>query len=285
VLLVAGGQLDPNVGCLLRRVLARGVDFRDLLVGPDLTPRIEMDVRSGTLCVDGERLDPTACLVRHDVFLHQNSGRGVDFAGALNWFYAVRGWAVSNREVRILNRHSYSSENNKIENLTLALQCGLKIPDTIVTNVFVGGDVTWIQKPVAGGSYTTTLASLVLDEEANKTPYPRFLQPKMHRPELRIYRIGSTLLGFAITSPELDYRVSRDAVIEAADVPAEVAAGLVVLCDALGLDFAAADFMHEADGELRFLEINTQPMFAAFDRVVGGKLTDAIIDHLLRPGT
>jgi hypothetical protein len=33
-------------------------------------------------------------------------------------------------------------------------------------------------------------------------------------------------------------------------------------------------------GEFVFLEVNSQPMFAAFDRVSGGKLCDAIIDHL-----
>ena len=30
----------------------------------------------------------------------------------------------------------------------------------------------------------------------------------------------------------------------------------------------------------RFLEVNTQPMFAAFDKVAEGRLCDAIIDHL-----
>ena len=49
------------------------------------------------------------------------------------------------------------------------------------------------------------------------------------------------------------------------------------------LDEAAADFMRDdATGEWCFLEVNSQPMFAAFDDVCDGRLCDAMIDHLLK---
>jgi hypothetical protein len=38
--------------------------------------------------------------------------------------------------------------------------------------------------------------------------------------------------------------------------------------------------MLDRDREYRFLEVNTQPMFAAFDKAADGRLCDAIIDHL-----
>ena len=41
--------------------------------------------------------------------------------------------------------------------------------------------------------------------------------------------------------------------------------------------------MRNKDGAYCFLEVNTQPMFAAFDAVIGGRLCDAIIDHLVAP--
>lgn len=65
-----------------------------------------------------------------------------------------------------------------------------------------------------------------------------------------------------------------------AEVPQPEGAALTRLCDRLGLDFAAADFMTDRDGRRVFLEVNSQPMFAAFDRVAGGALSDAIIDAL-----
>lgn len=283
MLLVAGGQLDPNIGGLLRRILERKVSFRDLLVGSELIPRVTIDIRSRSLVLAGEGIRPSACFIRHDVFLHQKSGLNTDHTSALNWFYAIRGWALGNPSVRIFNRHSYLSENNKIENLCFAVKCGLSIPDTIVTNEFaLDRKADWIQKPVAGGSLTTTLKDFLEDDSESKI-YARFLQCRMKRPELRIYRIGSVLIGFDVSSPELDYRKTNEATIQLTEVPANIATRLLEFADLLGLDFAAADFMRDENGDLHFLEINSQPMFAAFDRVANGKLADAIIDHLLRP--
>src|SRR5687768_13471195 len=55
MILVAGGQLDPNVGRLLRRLLARGELFADLLVGPELLPRIRFAL-DGPLEIDGREI-------------------------------------------------------------------------------------------------------------------------------------------------------------------------------------------------------------------------------------
>jgi len=283
VILVAGGQLDPNIGTLLRRILERGVPFRDLLVGDDLTPRITIDLETGALLLEDVEIRPTACFIRHDVFLHQKTGSSVDYTAALNWFYALRGWSLSQSGVRLFNRHSYLSENNKIENLRLATSVGLDIPQTLVTNEFTSGpddQENWIQKPIAGGAYTTLLGDFLTEACAKEKAYPRFVQRRMQRPELRIYRVGPSLFGFRLTSPDLDYRTNQNTTIEAAEIPQQIVSALVSLCDKLGLDFGAADFMQDKDGRLRFLEINSQPMFAAFDRIVRGKSSDAIIDYL-----
>jgi len=281
MLLVAGGQLDPNIGTLLRRVLERKLSFRDLLIGPQLQPRITIEIASGSLILEGERIEPSGCFIRHDVFLSQKTGSPADYTAALNWFYAVRRWSTANSNVRLFNRYSYLSENNKIENLRLALNCGLEIPDTTITNDFSKEDCAdWIQKPVAGGDFTTRLDEFLSEQSTRRSDFPRFLQRRMQRPELRVYRVGAAMVGFTITSPDLDYRRAHRAAIELAQVPPNVAKALFMLSDKLGLDFAAADFMHDDTGNLRFLEINSQPMFAAFDRVASGAITDAIIDFL-----
>jgi glutathione synthase/RimK-type ligase-like ATP-grasp enzyme len=46
------------------------------------------------------------------------------------------------------------------------------------------------------------------------------------------------------------------------------------------LDFCAADFKAAADGSLRFLEVNTSPMFARFDQASAGRLCDALVAWL-----
>jgi hypothetical protein len=54
--------------------------------------------------------------------------------------------------------------------------------------------------------------------------------------------------------------------------------------DRMGLDFAAADFKTCPEtGRLLFLEINTGPMFAAFDQASDRAVSRALAD-LLSPG-
>jgi hypothetical protein len=82
-------------------------------------------------------------------------------------------------------------------------------------------------------------------------------------------------------SPELDYRATQNCRVESIDVPVELTNGLRKLLEQLGLDFAAADFKSCAEtGRLLFLEVNTGPMFAAFDRAGDGELCDAMIQVL-----
>ena len=52
---------------------------------------------------------------------------------------------------------------------------------------------------------------------------------------------------------------------------------------ALHMDFGAADFKTDPEsGALTFLELNTSPMFARFDDIAGGRLSDAIVERLMR---
>jgi hypothetical protein len=278
MILVAGGQLDPNIGALLKRVLARGVAFRDLLVGPDCAPRFSARL-DGPLDLNGEAIEPSACFIRHDVFFAERTGAEGDRRAALNWFHAIRGWAASRPSVRILNRGSRGADHNKFENLARARRLGLGVPETIMGNFADPGPMTpAIIKPVAGGELTVE-APL----GAPSLPYPYLVQPRLRRPELRVYVIGETLIGFQIDSPDLDYRERHQVRLKERKVPHRLGTRLVALRRELGLDFAAADFMRSPEGDWLFLEVNSQPMFAAFDSIVAGRLSDAIIDWLLSP--
>lgn len=275
MLLVAGGQLDPNVGRLLRRVLARRIPFKDVLVGPALRPSLCYAL-DGDLEIDGVPLAVRSCFLRHDVFLAQKTGSEADQRAALNWFQAIKGWALSRPDVRLLNRHIRRADQGKVETLARARECGLAIPPTVVANrAVLATSSEGIRKPVAGGELTETVGP------DDRLDYPYILQPRLPGPELRLFRVGSQLIALRIDSPDLDYRRHHNARIVGHDVPLELGPPFLSLCDSYGLDFAAGDFMQAADGAWTFLEVNSQPMFAAFDRVVGGRLCDAIIDWLI----
>jgi hypothetical protein len=287
MIFVAGGQLDINIGTLLRRLLRRRVNFTDLLVGPELHPLLEYDLQTGILRTDRGPLTPTASFIRHDVFLQQQTTDPCAAPAALNWFYTLKGWELSRPDIIAFNRWSTSRENSKIFNLLKARQVGLQIPATIVTNDFERINRSMlgplIQKPVAGGELTTTYDGFFssLETAPPLKRYPRFIQPHLSRPEMRIYRVGDAVLSFSLSSDDIDYRERHKVTLAPTSAPADITEKLVALCDELGLDFAAADFMRDGStGEWCFLEVNSQPMFAAFDDVVEGKLCDAMIDHL-----
>ncbi|MEM6603833.1 MAG: hypothetical protein AAF621_07260 [Pseudomonadota bacterium] len=56
---------------------------------------------------------------------------------------------------------------------------------------------------------------------------------------------------------------------------------LKALTDHLGLDYAAADFMTNTNGELTFLEVNSFPMFARFDMESDFAISKSIVEFLL----
>ncbi|MFV0333833.1 MAG: hypothetical protein ACK5JR_07160 [Tropicimonas sp.] len=282
MILVFGGRHDPNIGVLADRLAARRIPFLDLRIGASGNPHLRIDLATRRLEIDGKAVTPDACFSRHDVFLYPTENAAASDTAALNWYQAVRGWVASQPGIRIFNRRSSLSEVNKIGNLLAAEDCGLRIPQTVIDSRLVDPLTLkgqHIQKPVAGGEYTVLLGESVPD-----IGYPRFVQPRLERPEMRIYRIGARLIGFRLDSPELDYRRSQDVSLVPTEVPAAEGRALMRLCNRLDLDFAAADFMTDAAGRLIFLEVNSQPMFAAFDRVAGGALSDAIIDHLSMAG-
>jgi hypothetical protein len=288
MILIAGGQNDPNLAVLVQRLATRGVAFRTLLVGADTPPSLRIDVQERSLELNGELIRPTGYFIRQDVFLYDAPDIASAHAQAHNWFHAIRGWAESCEGARVFNRRTSLRENNKIYNLIEAINAGLRVPRTIATNdfqEFAERHDTLIQKPVAGGEYTTLLSELIGESDAAIDRVPRFVQPRLDRPEYRIYRIGLRLMAFELQSPELDYRQTQTATIKPVPVPDNVGSKLLNLCDRLELDFAAADFMVDENGELNFLEVNSQPMFAAFDRKVDGSLSDAIIDHLEAGGS
>lgn len=287
MILVAGGQLDFNIGALLRRMLRRRVKFVGVLLGPKLVPRLTIDLAKDRLTLNGKAIRPRAFFMRHDVFLAQELKTAEANAAAMNWYAAVKGWELAHDDVRGFNKNASGVDASKLRNLYLAVRHGLAVPRTLLTNEFetvrksMRGAL--IQKPAAGGEHTTEFTDFMgeLKPKTSIGRYPRFVQQRMLRPELRVYRIGDAMLGFSLSSPDIDYRSAHRVRLKPARVPRELGERLRALCDDLGLDFAAADFMRDPrTHEFRFLEVNSQPMFAAFDAVAGGRLCDAIIDHL-----
>ena len=288
---MAGGDADPNLARLLRCLAARGFGHRALLVGAAASPRLTWKLADDSLWIDGAAVRPTALFLRHDVFAHLADGRPESRARAGRWYQTVLSWALAHEEVAFPNRGYGARQATKPHVLHLARRLGLAVPESLVTSDLEAFDPAeaagWIAKPVNGGEHTRPLDEALADAawRRRSAGEPTIVQRRLAGPELRLYRVGERWFGFALRSKALDYRTDPAVEVAAVPAPAALTAPLGRLMDGLGLDFGAADFKTCPEtGRPLFLEVNSAPMFAGFDRVAGGALCDAIADWLAAGG-
>ena len=290
-ILVTGRDADPNLASLLAGLQNRGVTYETLLVGANTYPYVTWDVSTDVLSINGEGCHPRAIFIRHDMLTNptaQQSGLG---QRAASWFTTIMGWALAHPMVRILNRACGQHITNKLQVLIMARQVGLAIPSTRITNdaEFLTHEVKaheLVVKPVNGGDYTRKLATVLrrAPVKEGSLASPAIVQEMLMSPEVRVYRINGRAFPYKLVSNALDYRSTSDCEVtslEVSDLPVGLIDKLALLMDLLQIDFGAADFKSSPQtGELKFLEMNKDPLFAAFDRVSNGRLSDAIIDFL-----
>jgi glutathione synthase/RimK-type ligase-like ATP-grasp enzyme len=285
--LIVGGDADPNITALLAAAARSGVSYQQLLVGKSSHPSLTWDIGSGKLMLEDESLECYAAFVRHDVFTALDDGKPSSHYRAMGWHTAVTGWLAANPEVFVFNRRNLNQVTNKPLVLKLAQDCGLAIPQTLITNdrerlaAFRSGVV----KPINGGGYCEPLAEVLerTSVKDGRMAAPAIVQQRLVPPEVRLYVVGDRYFAFNMISPELDYRSTQNCRVEPTEVPGQLIAGFAALLARLGLDFAAADFKTCPDtGELLFLEINNGPMFAAFDLAASGELCLTMIETLMK---
>lgn len=288
--MIAGGAADPNIGWLAQHVVGAGLPHLVIGAGVHSAPCVVWDLGEDRLSVNGIDVSPTAMFLRYDVFTHLQDPRPERQKHAGNWYHTLLSWALAHDEARFLNRRYGARQTSKPYVLHLASRLGLAIPETLVTNdgKLLGSldSGKWIAKPVTGGEYAVDLSDALGDPEwqGRWAGCPAIVQRRMVAPDLRIYRIGEAWFAFALLSEKLDYRIDADVAISMLPPPADLTGPLRHLMEHLGLDFAAADFKRCPEtGAYRFLEVNSAPMFVAFDRIASGALSTAILDWLMMP--
>jgi len=286
--LVGGGRDDLSLVCLVAAAERAGVPVVPVLVTAAAEPLLAWDFASGTLTLDGVPLDPVGAFLRYDVFTPRTPGAMLD--RALGWYGALLGWAAARETTRLFNRELSPQAGLKPYQLAVARAEGLAIPATWIGNDLAAlrdrAGKAMIAKPVGGGAYTQPLERALADHDAaaSAAPIPAIVQERLDYPEYRVFIVGDDTHVFQVASDQLDYRPDHAAtlVYHGATGPiAEAVAGCRRVAAALRCDFAACDLKtRPGDGVPVFLEINTGPMFAAFDRAADGAVTASIIDAL-----
>lgn len=289
MLLIAGGDADPQIVHLIARAEARGVPHRPLLHRAGGGLLLDWSLETGVLRENGAVIEASGAFVRQDVFRFLSTKRPIDRDDARHWKVLLDGWLWSHPEIRLFNRgFAMRDAVNKPLALIRAREAGLPVPQTtlhssvaVAARALEQGAVVY--KPVAGGDMARELDMDALGKVHEPyLPRPYIFQEKLVPPEIRMFRVGERFFAFRVEADTLDYRTAGgDVTVVPVEAPAHLLDGLTQVTDFFGLTYAAADFKaRDGSGELVFLEVNSNPMFLAFDRACDGALCDAMLDWL-----
>ena len=164
---------------------------------------------------------------------------------------------------------------------------GLPVPATLWTNdpeqvrAFAANRRV-IYKPVAGGAATKELRPEDLTDERLRTlsGAPVTFQQLLPGDNYRVYCLdGRVVASFRITSAEIDFRQNEET-LEETTLPDDVLQQCLNAASVLGLRWTGMDLRDDGEGTLRFLELNSSPMFLGFDARAGTDVLGALVDAL-----
>jgi glutathione synthase/RimK-type ligase-like ATP-grasp enzyme len=174
----------------------------------------------------------------------------------------------------------------KIHQLELARQCGLTVPETIVTNdpekvtEFYGlckGEMIYKFIDSRSGQYFPLYelprSIPTLPFRQTDLEYLDQVRSCLHLFQRRVAKISDirlTVIGRKVFAAEirsqdggelLDWRLDRNLPVEKFKLPNEIEEQSLLFMDKLGLSYAALDFCRTPEGEMVFLEANPDGQF------------------------
>lgn len=171
--------------------------------------------------------------------------------------------------------------------LALLERAGLPVPATLWTNdprqvqkFAAGRRIAY--KPIAGGAATRELQSddLTDDRLRKLSGAPVTFQQLLPGDNFRVYCLdGRVVACLRITSEAIDFRQNEE-IVEETTLPPDVLDQCLRAADVLGLRWTGMDLRDDGTGTLRFLELNSSPMFLGFDARAGTDVLGALVDAL-----
>ncbi|QDV47383.1 hypothetical protein Enr13x_72920 [Stieleria neptunia] len=279
-LVIVGGESDPNTRRIVDQAHLRGVDYFFWDTDRPGARQIAWDFQSPEIDFGDVALRPAGMFLRFNVF---DSDAAANHAA----YDVAESFALAWANIRLLNRSTTGDGNNKSRNLVRARRCGLVIPQTTVL-----GDLSPLEsvpdpnlkiiKPLAGGDHAFIAGDVITDPSRLPGLAPQFVQERLDGENLRVFSIGGKLHAFHLQTTEIDYRTDDDVVVHATAVPEQIVASVHQLVEQIGFDYCALDFRcRDGFRDPVFLEINSFPMFVAFDDACENRLADAILEFLV----
>jgi MvdC family ATP-grasp ribosomal peptide maturase len=219
---------------------------------------------------------------------------------------AMYGFLDGYSSARWVNALAASNEaENKLRQLRIAQEIGLRIPRTLVTNdpdearefhaetaPIVAKMLTPLSTSMVGTSFfvhTSPVGEQDLEHLEGLRHSPMVFQENIPKDvELRVICVGERHFVGAIDasrsqSGQTDWRAAKPDEVRwtRADLPGDVAQPLHLLLERLGLIYGAVDLIRRPDGEHVFLEVNPGGEWGMLERDLGLPISEALADALL----
>jgi glutathione synthase/RimK-type ligase-like ATP-grasp enzyme len=319
--LLIGSKGDPHVSCLVEHLAAAGVesDVLDILRAPKITQTVSNGKNRITI---NERP-----LAEYDVIVTRMKWR-IDpqlateegfskFFYVQEWLQCLRGLIATAKAsgLKVVGDPVHQAWGaNKVWQLSLAGDCGLTLPDTVITTspadlrascaswasvigkVFDSAFVPAMHNTEALTIPTAELTQAdlaALAEEIGHNP-PLIVQEKVAKAwEARLILSQKSALCYAIDSQAhalsaTDWRMHEvGARYQLTEVPDEILAAARQLLERLDLDYGVFDFAVTPEGRWVFFECNPDGQWWVPRRKAGGRpesvLGDLILDAISEP--
>ena len=225
------------------------------------------------------------------------------------WAEALEGFLAHVHPSKWLN---YPPRNfmasHKVEQLSRACECGLRVPDWIVTNTLSDAsrflsdhDFDVVAKPLASGYLerdNPANDSLIYTQAINRSHMhlldrlpgcPVLFQDRVKKTtDIRLVVVDDGIVAVSLTATDpdglqrLDIRRDNmhDVRYSQVGVPDSVAHGVMELMRGYGLRFAAIDFAIDSNGRWVFFEVNPNGQWAWLDLVGASDIASLFIEAL-----
>ena len=279
-LLVVGGESDPNTQRIVDQAHLRDIDYVFWDTDQDAACQMAWDLHRPEIDLGDRLIRPRSIFIRYNVF---DANETRNHAA----FNVAESFALTWPAIKLLNRDTAGDSNNKSRNLARARSIGFEVPETVVLGdlsplTSVPDPSLKIIKPLGGGDHAYVVSEINSDQTRLGEMSPQFVQEKLDGENLRVFSIGGELFAFHLKTTEVDYRTDDNVSIEHLEVPSSIVDATKQLVDLIGFDYCALDFRcREGFNDPVFLEINSFPMFVAFDDACGNRLADAVLNFLL----
>lgn len=212
--------------------------------------------------------------------------------GEYRWFQYSLMYLIEALPVRVVNKYSASRFiNNKSVQLLFARECGMHVPETLMSNspaevrrflqqsrnrTICKAFFPHVWKKDSGGvavteTFELNADNLPGDDEVLTFAPAIYQQMVVKKFDVRMVLLGTTVYSYALHNPKgaLDWR--QDAgqglvEVEIIDTPPEVEQAMLSFAKKAGITFGSADFAIDSDGKWWFLEINEQGQFLWLDQ-------------------